>query len=143
MKKKVKDLLSTEDGKAAFQILIGALLPMLTNSDKVPENIKDVIDTVGKGFRTDGMTHFAVEFVDYLSGPGAEKVRTTVIKAFESFKKLDEMTTENGEINVRALAEPTLSLLSLPSASKEEEDNYEVVETNVSELKQSLKNRRN
>ena len=95
MKKKVKDLLSTEDGKAAFQILIGALLPMLTNSDKVPENIKDVIDTVGKGFRTDGMTHFAVEFVDYLSGPGAEKVRTTVIKAFESFKKLDEMTTEN------------------------------------------------
>lgn len=88
MKKKVKDLLSTEDGKAAFQILIGALLPMLTNSDKVPENIKDVIDTVGKGFRTDGMTHFAVEFVDYLSGPGAEKVRTTVIKAFESFKNL-------------------------------------------------------
>lgn len=143
MKKKVKDLLSTEDGKAAFQILIGALLPMLTNSDKVPENIKDVIDTVGKGFRTDGMTHFAVEFVDYLSGPGAEKVRTTVIKAFESFKKLDEMTNENGEINVRALAEPTLSLLSLPSPSKEEEDNYEVVETDVKGLKQSLKNRRN
>lgn len=142
MKKKVKDLLSTEDGKAAFQILIGALLPMLTNSDKVPENIKDVIDTVGKGFRTDGMTHFAVEFVDYLSGPGAEKVRTTVIKAFESFKKLDEMTNENGEINVRALAEPTLSLLSLPSPSKEEEDNYEVVETDVKGLKQSLKNRR-
>lgn len=142
MKKKVKDLLSTEDGKAAFQILIGALLPMLTNSDKVPENIKDVIDTVGKGFRTDGMTHFAVEFVDYLSGPGAEKVRTTVIKAFESFKKLDEMTNENGEINVRALTEPTLSLLSLPSPSKEEEDNYEVVETDVKGLKQSLKNRR-
>ena len=116
---------------------------MLTNSDKVPENIKDVIDTVGKGFRTDGMTHFAVEFVDYLSGPGAEKVRTTVIKAFESFKKLDEMTNENGEINVRALAEPTLSLLSLPSPSKEEEDNYEVVETDVKGLKQSLKNRRN
>lgn len=143
MKKKVKDLLSTEDGKAAFQILIGALLPMLTNSDKVPENIKDVIDTVGKGFRTDGMTHFAVEFVDYLSGPGAEKVRTTVIKAFESFKKLDEMTNENGEINIRALAEPTLSLLSLPQPSKkEEEENCELVETNVSELKQSLKNRR-
>lgn len=53
------------------------------------------------------------------------------------------MTNENGEINIRALAEPTLSLLSLPQPSKEEEEeNCELVGTNVPELKQSLKNRR-
>lgn len=139
MKKKVKDLLSTEDGKAAFQILIGALLPLMTTSDKIPESIKDVMDTVGKGFRTDGMTHFATEFVDYLSGPGAETVRNTIVKAFEGFKKLDEITNDKGEINVRAIAEPTLSLLSLPSAKEEKEEELEYVETDVSAAKAKLK----
>jgi hypothetical protein len=139
MKKKVKDFLSTEDGKAAFQILIGALLPLMTNSDKIPESIKDVIDTVGKEFRTDGMTHFATEFVDYISGPGAETFRKTVIKAFESFKKIDEMTNENGEINIRAVAEPTLSLLTFPKSKEIEEKDLEYVEHDVAATKVKLK----
>lgn len=140
MKKKVKDLLSTEDGKAAFQILIGALLPLMTNSDKIPESIKDVMETVGKGFRTDGMTHFAVEFVDYLSGPGAETFRNTIVKAFEGFKKLDDMTNEKGEINVRAIAEPTLSLLTMTGTKETEknEEELDYVETDVGAAKAKL-----
>lgn len=85
------------------------------------------------------MTHFATEFVDYLSGPGAETVRNTIVKAFEGFKKLDEITNDKGEINVRAIAEPTLSLLSLPSAKEEKEEELEYVETDVSAAKAKLK----
>lgn len=125
MKKKVKDLLSTKDGLAAFQLLIGALMPILASHDKVPENIKDVISQVSKGFRTDGMTHFAVEFVDYLSGPAAEQARQTIVKAFEGFKKIDDLASGNINIEsqIRALTEPT-SLFLVPTEKEEEELDY-------------------
>lgn len=139
MKKKVKDLLSTKDGLAAFQLLIGALMPILASHDKVPENIKDVISQVSKGFRTDGMTHFAVEFVDYLSGPAAEQARQTIVKAFEGFKKIDDLA--NGNINVesqiRALTEPT-SLFLVPT-EKEEELDYVAADDDIAATKAKLK----
>jgi len=139
MKKKIKDFLSTEDGKAAFQILIGALLPLMTKSDKIPESIKDVIDNLGKEFRSNGMTHFATEFVDYISGPGAETFRKPVINSFENFKKFDEMTNENGEINVRAVVEPALSLLTLPNSREIKEEYLEYIEPDVATTKSKLK----
>lgn len=139
MKKKVKDLLSTKDGLAAFQLLIGALMPILASHDKVPENIKDVISQVSKGFRTDGMTHFAVEFVDYLSGPAAEQARQTIVKAFEGFKKIDDLASGNINIEsqIRALAEPT-SLFLVPTKEEEEELDY-VSNDDVAATKAKLK----
>jgi len=131
MKKKVKDILQTKDGMAAFQLLIGALLPLLATNDKVPENIKDVISQVSKGFRTDGMTHFAVEFVDYLSGPGAQQVRESIVKAFEGFKQIDDLANGKGslETQIRALTEPTpLFLINNKEEVKEEEEEDEVID---------------
>jgi hypothetical protein len=80
-------MLSTEDGRAAFNIVVGTILPLI--SGKMPENLQETIEGLAQEFRTDGMSHFAIEFVDYLSGDGAEKLREVFQKNLEAIREGD------------------------------------------------------
>lgn len=83
----VSALLSTEDGRAAFSILIGAILPLL--NQKLPEQYHPILDIFSQEFRVEGLTHFAVEFVDYLMGPGVEKLKELFTSNLEAVAEGD------------------------------------------------------
>ena len=122
----ISALLATEDGRAAFSILIGAVLPLL--GDKIPDQYRPILETFSQEFRVEGLTHFAVEFVDYLMGPGMETLKQLFTSNLEAVAE--------GDLTKIRVDAPVFQLIqgskSQTDFSEKEEEKVEMVEVDVS-----------